>query len=379
MKEFEEIAHSGGKVTLTVIDDSSGSRKYQLSWTHCRPNHSGLFAVYALPQGLVVGNCRLGGIGSEIEPPPVDGAQMVMIGSDSEGRYGHECPACGGYWRSSGSPATCPYCALKAPSYQFLTQAQRNYVREYLNFLDQALMAEQSGEYVIDLDAVADAANKDGEKPPFYYTEERQQNRFDCFYCGEFNDILGRFGYCCRCGTRNDLVELHRVLEQFREQLKAGGSAEETVKGAVGAFDSFCAQYVGQLRRIPMTPRRRERLGKMRFHNLSKVVEELNTIFDINILSDLASEEIEFAKRMFFRRHVYEHNGGEVDDRYLEESGDKTVRLKQLLREEEATAHRLLGTISRMAKNLHDGFHLLRPVNNEPIEHYKSWSQRMGS
>jgi hypothetical protein len=36
---------------------------------------------------------------------------------------------------------------------------------------------------------------------------------------------------------------------------------------------------------------------------------------------------------MFMRRHVYEHNGGEVDQQYLDASGDTTVRLKQHIRE----------------------------------------------
>ncbi|OTP74276.1 hypothetical protein [Caballeronia sordidicola] len=37
--------------------------------------------------------------------------------------------------------------------------------------------------------------------------------------------------------------------------------------------------------------------------------------------------------RWFHRRHVYEHNGGEVDERYLKESGDTTVWLKQHIHE----------------------------------------------
>jgi hypothetical protein len=43
--------------------------------------------------------------------------------------------------------------------------------------------------------------------PPFYYSEERQQKPFHCSACGGFNDILGKFGYCTVCGTRNDLEE----------------------------------------------------------------------------------------------------------------------------------------------------------------------------
>jgi hypothetical protein len=86
-----------------------------------------------------------------------------------------------------------------------LTDAQRSYVAQYCALLRHALEQDEDGEYTIDMDAVADAAGKDTEKPPFYYAEESQQNQFTCEACGGFNDILGQFGYCSTCGTRNDL------------------------------------------------------------------------------------------------------------------------------------------------------------------------------
>ena len=69
--------------------------------------------------------------------------------------------------------------------------AQRVYVARYCKKLMEALDAEADGEHVIDMDAVADAAGKETDKPPFYYAEESQQNQFLCEACGSFNDILG--------------------------------------------------------------------------------------------------------------------------------------------------------------------------------------------
>ena len=40
----------------------------------------------------------------------------------------------------------------------------------------EALGAEADGEHVIDMDAVAAAVGNQTDKPPFYYTEESQQN-----------------------------------------------------------------------------------------------------------------------------------------------------------------------------------------------------------
>src|SRR5271157_933512 len=108
--EFREIAHSGGQVIIRIGPDPQGRRGYQQTWTHQRPVASAIFAVYALAQGVAVCGLPLGGIGSPIPPPPFPGCYMVFIGSDSEGKFGHECPGCRVYWRDEGGTHVCPYC-----------------------------------------------------------------------------------------------------------------------------------------------------------------------------------------------------------------------------------------------------------------------------
>jgi hypothetical protein len=60
----------------------------------------------------------------------------------------------------------------------------------------------------------------------------------------------------------------------------------------------------------------------MRFHDLVAARRELLGGFDIDICDGLMEKQIATATRMFQRRHVYEHNGGEVDENYLRDSGD---------------------------------------------------------
>ncbi len=82
-------------------------------------------------------------------------------------------------------------------------------------------------------------------------------------------------------------------------------------------------------------------------------------------------EDIEFAKLMFHRRHVYEHKGGEADEKYIEDSGDNSVRPKQLLHETVESAHRIVGLVMKMATNLHRGFHEISPPDEEPIRRHQ--------
>lgn len=271
-KEFEEIGHTGGTVTFHVVTAADGRRGYQVGYQHSRPVAASMFAVYALPQGVVVAPLPIGGIGDKWPPPPVPGCFPVFIASDSEGMFGHQCPECLGYWRARFSSAICPYCGFHGDVTSFLTEAQRRYVQQYCDVLQNALASDEDGDHVIDMDAVADAAGKDAEKPPFYYSEERQQHNFKCAACDQSTDILGRFGYCSVCGTRNDLAELEKDIASLRDRINAGSSYESCSKDAVSIFDSFASQIAKQLvRLVPMTKARLGRIERMGFHNLGNV------------------------------------------------------------------------------------------------------------
>ncbi|MBU6464839.1 MAG: hypothetical protein KGK01_09925 [Bradyrhizobium sp.] len=371
-REFQEIAHCGGQVIFTVSRDENGRRRYQITWQSSRPVPAAIYAIYALSQGIPVADLPMGGVGAPWPEPPVPGCVPVFIASDSEGKFGFQCPRCDQYWRTKGGASICPYCGVKAGRHEFLSAAQRVYVQLYCEKLDEALSADDDGAHVINMDAVADAAGKNVEKPPFYYAEQSQQKQFDCSACGEFNDILGRFAYCSVCGTRNDLSEFEEsTIPAIRDNLNRGAIPSNCLKDIGSAFDAFVRQYAGQLiRNRPMRSARRARIGKMRFHDLAATRRELLGGFDIDICEGLTELEIATVTRSFQRRHVYEHNGGEVDEKYLRDSGDTSVRLKQTIREAQAGVHEFASLVLRMARNLHRGFHDIYEPTKAAIDRY---------
>jgi hypothetical protein len=257
-------------------------------------------------------------------------------------------------------------------------ERQERYVAQYCERLNQALADEKDGEHLVDMDAVADAAGKDTEKPAFYYAEESQQKSFECTACGGYNDIIGKFCYCSTCGTRNDLHELESdTLPKLRTRANAGAGNEACVADAVGAFDTFVSQYAKALaRRIPLRSARKTRLQRTRFHNLQTVADELKAAFDIDILEGMKPEDVAFATLIFHRRHVYEHNGGVVDEKYIEDSGDTSVRLRQEIHESQASAHRIIGLVAKMAETLHNGFHDIFQPEAGPVRRYAERMKR---
>lgn len=379
--EFEEIGHSGGKISFHIKTNNEGQSSYQTSFSSSRPVPCVMIAIYALPQGIPVEVIQLGGIGQPWNPPPFPGCLPVFIASDSEGKFGHHCPNCKGYWRSGPWPNVCPYCAAMVPGYQFLSEAQRRYVRHYCEVLIKALASGEGGEVIIDMDVVADAVGREGEKPTFYVSEQSQQLKFTCKACGEFNDILGRFAYCSLCGTRNDLSDFEdQTVPYIRERLKAGNTPEDCVRDAVASFDSFMAQIAKQLvELVPLTEHRKNRLSKQRFQDLEEIRATFKNWFDIDVCAGLNENECRSVALMFHRRHVYEHNGGEVDQKYLDDSGDTTVRLKQHIHETPQGVHNLLSSLVKMARNIHGTFHEIFPPIPEPIKAFQDKKTRMAN
>ncbi|MBF0252054.1 MAG: hypothetical protein HQL35_15655 [Alphaproteobacteria bacterium] len=370
-KDFQEIGHCGGRLRVEVETSEDGGVAYSVGYSISSAGPAAFFMIYALPQGIPVATIPALGLGQEMPAPPYPGCFPLIIASDSEGRFGHRCERCGEYWRSSGAPSawplTCPYCGLRAPTHAFLTLGHRAYVSEFCELIESAIDAGKTA--TIDMDVLADKVGKDTEKPRFYYSEVSQQNQFTCGACGAWSDVLGRYAYCSSCGTRNDIAELEATINRIRKQMNGGGAPEVFVKDVVGAFDTTARKLVDELvRLVPMTTARQNRLKDKRFHNLRARANDLSELFGINVFDGFQQGDIDFAAMMFCRRHVYEHSGGEVDEKYIKESGDVSVRPKQTLRETKENAHRLAGLVTKMVRTLHNGFHDIFPAHPIPLK-----------
>jgi ribosomal protein L37E len=244
--------------------------------------------------------------------------------------------------------------------------------------LDEEMDIGTERELVIDMDAVV-RAGTDEPRPDFYYAAETQQTRYRCEKCGEFNDIRGRFGYCASCGYRNNLASLKASFDKLRKNLNGGQiTPEDAVRSSVAEFDACCRDITMQLKkRIPMKPGRRTELERFVFHDIeSSTMVTLKQAFSIDLLRGLDAE-LKFIKMMSERRHVFEHNAGVVDDRYIRLSGDSTAREGVLIRETRENAHRLIGGLTKMVENFDTDFHEIFQLTEWPVEFYREGQERI--
>ncbi len=384
--DFSEVGHTGGKAIFSIQRDEEGRVSYQIGYSHSAPRPSSLVGIYAHPDGFACGNIVLGGIGQPWNPPPLPNCIAVIMASDSQGMFGHECPKCKKHFRTENIPSkiplTCPYCGLRTESYHFLTPPQKAYISHYAESLNQALAevpTSSTSEVVIDMDVIADSV-ADDPRPDFYYTSITQQTEFRCEACNSYNDIRGRYGYCASCGWRNTAASQRAALGKIREQLKVHAlSAADTVKQAVSEFDSAARDFVNQLvARIPMKESRRNQLEGLLFHNLEKFDGIMKTCFDIDLLKGMSSTNQKFVRMMFFRRHIYEHDGGVTTRRYVEKSGDTEAEEGVLLREKTENAHKFIGCLNRMIATLEKDFHEIFKPESFCIDIENKRKTRMG-
>ena len=373
--EFREINHCGGRYSVKVKTSQDGARTYQIGVSSSRPLPASFFCVAVTYDGEPVGIVPLGGWAPDLanEGPQTSQYIPVFVASDREEKYGHECPRCAGYWRNEAVPhqwpLTCPYCRLRASTHKFLTMGQRRFVGKCCQQVVEALEAEDDGEYVIDMDAIADEIQKGAQRPTFYYAEESQQSRFSCTLCGQFNDILGKYGYCSCCGYRNNLDLFTAEVDDLKKRLAKGLSPQECVRNLVSEMESAGTDYVSHLvRHVPMTPGRMKQAKAIKFHNLERMSKSLRDVFDIRVTKGISEDDLRFIKMMFHRRHVFEHRGGVADQKYLNQSGDTTVRRGQAIRETRKSAKRFADLLLVMAARLHKGFHTILPVDGTALK-----------
>jgi hypothetical protein len=97
-------------------------------------------------------------------------------------------------------------------------------------------------------------------------------------------------------------------------------------------------------------------IGRLSFQSIFNANEFLKDLFGIEILNGFVGDDLIFLNKMFNRRHLVIHTGGRVDDKYLKNTNDTSVRLNQVIRVENNDIRRLIPLTTLAGKNLIEGF-----------------------
>jgi hypothetical protein len=357
--EFQEIAHSGGRIELRFKEPGLLS----LGFSQASAFPSAIFQMGVSLNGKYLEYWPLRGV--DMRPPELPSPMVpAFVISDREGMWGRMCPKCKTYFRTK-RPAEflqCPYCAHRAENAAFTTANQL----QFIDIIRQSFCTafDDKRSLTIDLDQLADTLPEN--RPSWFYAEEKQQNAYDCPACNTRYDILGEYAGCPTCGKRNSLqvfeqhaLGIEQQLHKADSQLTARHEREvewEKLSRCISDFEAMARDIQSQLATLPATPKRKKDVAGLSFQNILKANDFLRQWFGFDILFRLPEDDKEFLNRMFNRRHVLTHNGGRVDQEYLDNTRDTTVRLNQKIIVRSKELRRLLPLLRGCATKLYEGF-----------------------
>ena len=250
---------------------------------------------------------------------------------------GRQCPQdnCGLYFKLR--PGTgldtdslrCPYCGVEGDLSSFFTKDQLDYAasvaaREIMGPLLQGfkrdierLNRRQSGGWLqlkLSVDYKPVSIRR--------YVERQLETEVTCDSCSLEFSVFGVFASCPCCGQLNALQVVLSSLETGRRKLALSGEpsldeelrqdfVKDTLTGSVGAFDAFGKAVAS--RHPNFFPPNRRNL----FQDIEALDAHLETLGEPSLETTIGVPAWEDIRWFFQARHVYAHNAGVVDDRFV--------------------------------------------------------------
>jgi len=217
----------------------------------------------------------------------------------------------------------CPYCGLLFNKDELLTQNQLNYAQENLK---EEAMVYTSDELNKMLRKVFGKQNRSSKnsvldisfsyKPGKPYrkryislpTERKVDSEIECSECKAKFQVYGIFGYCPICKCDNVMIydtNISIILNEINKAQDKDRALRHAYNDLVSTFEDFCKK-------------RNKTKKKYNFQNLESVERFFKDAYGIMLFNGLKKDEILTIKRLFQKRHIFQHNKGVIDQKYID-------------------------------------------------------------
>lgn len=238
------------------------------------------------------------------------------------GFFGRECnnPNCKRYFKihqdSFKDEMYCPYCSLLFNKNELWTQdqlkyAQKNVKEEAMAYVSNELsnmlgktFGKQSGSSKNISFKPGSPYQKKHISPP---TEKEIDSEIECSECKARFQVYGIFGYCPLCKCDNIMIYDTNISIIFTE-IENVSDKNRTLRHAyndlVSTFEDFCKK-------------RNRTQKKYNFQNLDSAENFFKDTYSIDLFDGLQKDEVLTIKKLFQKRHIYQHNKGVIDEKYI--------------------------------------------------------------
>lgn len=310
----------------------------------------------------------------------------VTINSDEKGYFDRECPneECLYHfkihmddWENkvSDDEVYCPMCGHCDTSDKWWTQEQLDSMQNIAADWAMSLINEKLDDAFKGLER-STRHNKyvkfkynPGHRTTFINNPIGQSEEWDreveCKHCGTRYSVIGTAYFCPCCGKNTilenfqisidniknilkSLPEMNSLLQQSYGKDTATSMCQSMLENSLGdivsAFQKFCE--------VKFTSICTEKVRVNDFQMLEKGSQLFEKASGSNYHDWINDSEYEFASIMFQKRHLFEHNGGIVDEAYFNKTNDNSYTIGQRIIVKENDILDFIEIISKLSNEI---------------------------
>ena len=296
----------------------------------------------------------------------------VPLIPDEKGLVGRECPSdeCGRYFKlkpGTGLPidrCRCPYCGAKGDSSDFFTADQLRYARtfgekkildpilsKFTKDIEQMNRGQRGGLFSLEFSVKRPGIRVHS------YLEKQLETEVTCDRCGLEFAVYGVFASCPDCGQLNALKVCLASLETAKKKLTLSKDQSldadlrrdilrDALGGAIGAFDAYGKAL--RARRMSFASKAKSNL----FQDIEALDGELKAGGMPGIEQLIGRSNWEQMKWFFQARHIYMHNAGVVDSRFVAKQPSYSHMLGRILPLEADQIRKSIDCLGILARKL---------------------------
>lgn len=245
----------------------------------------------------------------------------ISIPTDADGFVGRACdaPDCKQYFKvyvpDHGDKLNCPYCGVQFSRDSLFTSSQLKYAKEAAIEEARVYAVEEFQKMLRDtLRGSKYLTYKPGRKPRKRHVQPRYVERevdteFQCVECSVRFQVYGIFGFCPGCSCEN-LQIYDANWANIKRKLYTGPDKNRQFRHAYGdlvsTFEVFCSRKAKRLT---------QESGN--FQTLFDARKFFKKHANVDIFTNITGGDLLALRRVFQKRHVCIHAGGEITDRYV--------------------------------------------------------------
>lgn len=245
----------------------------------------------------------------------------ISIPTD-HGYFGQICPSekCGKYFKIDANLVNkvvyCPYCGVEVHDADLKTPEQERYINDEakrvitdyaLDEIDKmfanAFRGNQSIKYTSSRKNIRLKRSKS-------LIEKKVDSEITCPDCSSSFQVYGIFGYCPICRSESLMIydaNISIIRNEIAEAKDQNRALRRAYYDLVSTFEDICKKISN-----------RHGLSNTNFQNISDTRQHfLKSPLKIDITAGLNDKERLTLRRVFQKRHVYDHNHGVINEKYI--------------------------------------------------------------